>query len=62
MTSTSDMQNETDNTLDLDAKLVEYFPGKLVRKDLTKRLKEALLLVAGRLLLYLRQSGSQIVV
>lgn len=34
------MQNETDNALDLDAKLVEHFPGKIVRKDLTKRLKE----------------------
>ncbi|MEQ3636521.1 MAG: protease Lon-related BREX system protein BrxL [Thalassolituus sp.] len=40
MTSTSDMQNETDTALDLDAKLVEHFPGKIVRKDLTKRLKE----------------------
>ncbi len=34
------MQNETDTALDLDAKLVEHFPGKIVRKDLTKRLKE----------------------
>lgn len=34
------MQNETENALDLDAKLVEHFPGKIVRKDLTKRLKE----------------------
>jgi ATP-dependent Lon protease len=34
------MQNVTDNALDLDAKLVEHFPGKIVRKDLTKRLKE----------------------
>jgi ATP-dependent Lon protease len=34
------MQNETDAALDLDAKLVEHFPGKIVRKDLTKRLKE----------------------
>ncbi|WP_228547955.1 protease Lon-related BREX system protein BrxL [Alloalcanivorax venustensis] len=40
MTSTSDMRNEADNALDLDAKLVEHFPGKIVRKDLTKRLKE----------------------
>ena len=34
------MQNETDTALDLDAKLVEHFLGKIVRKDLTKRLKE----------------------
>ena len=34
------MQKETDTALDLDAKLVEHFPGKIVRKDLTKRLKE----------------------
>lgn len=34
------MQNETDTVLDLDAKLVDHFPGKIVRKDLTKRLKE----------------------
>lgn len=34
------MQNETDTAFDLDAKLVEHFPGKIVRKDLTKRLKE----------------------
>lgn len=40
MTLTSDIQNETGNALDLDAKLVEHFPGKIVRKDLTKRLKE----------------------
>lgn len=40
MTSTSDMQNDMDNSPDLDAKLVEHFPGKIVRKDLTKRLKE----------------------
>lgn len=26
--------------MDLDAKLIEHFPGKIVRKDLTKRLKE----------------------
>lgn len=40
MTSTSNMQNDTDTTADLNAKLVEHFPGKIVRKDLTKRLKE----------------------
>jgi ATP-dependent Lon protease len=34
------MQNDTDNAPDLDRKLVEHFPGKIVRKDLTKRLKE----------------------
>ena len=34
------MQNDTDTTADLNAKLVEHFPGKIVRKDLTKRLKE----------------------
>ncbi len=26
--------------MDLDAKLIQHFPGKIVRKDLTKRLKE----------------------
>lgn len=31
---------DADNTQDLDAKLIEHFPGKIVRKDLTKRLKE----------------------
>ena len=38
MTLTSD--TPASDRSDLDAKLVEHFPGKIVRKDLTKRLKE----------------------
>ena len=40
MTSTSDSTQETHTQADLDAKLIEHFPGRIVRKDLTKRLKE----------------------
>lgn len=40
MTLISDNSANTGDSLDLDAKLIEYFPGKIVRKDLTKRLKE----------------------
>lgn len=38
MTLTSD--TSTNQSPDLDAKLIEHFGGKIVRKDLTKRLKE----------------------
>lgn len=38
MTLTSD--TPTSDSPDLDAKLIEHFAGKIVRKDLTKRLKE----------------------
>lgn len=38
MTLTSD--TSTSDSPDLDAKLIEHFAGKIVRKDLTKRLKE----------------------
>ena len=40
MTSTSENYNDSPDGLDLDGKLIEHFPGKIVRKDLTKRLKE----------------------
>lgn len=40
MTLTSESATTTGEGMDLDAKLIEHFPGKIVRKDLTKRLKE----------------------
>lgn len=40
MTLTSNLGSTADSAMDLDAKLIEHFPGKIVRKDLTKRLKE----------------------
>jgi len=40
MTLTSNLDSTADSAMDLDAKLIEHFPGKIVRKDLTKRLKE----------------------
>lgn len=40
MTSISDITAIPELSQDLDAKLIEYFAGKVVRKDLTKRLKE----------------------
>lgn len=40
MTLTSEPSTSSLDGGDLDAKLIEHFPGKIVRKDLTKRLKE----------------------
>ena len=40
MTLTSEGSENTGDSKDLDARLLEYFAGKVVRKDLTKRLKE----------------------
>jgi ATP-dependent Lon protease len=40
MTLTSEGWENTGDSMDLDARLLEHFAGKVVRKDLTKRLKE----------------------
>ena len=40
MTLTSEDSETTGDSMDLDARLLESFAGKVVRKDLTKRLKE----------------------